>query len=279
MDWWRNNMKKGGSSSITPQGCSGTMHSKIAKPSIAVHDSFHSKPVAKFADGGMVDEQEMKQRGLAASNAEKPTGFFRRLREGNIDDPRSEAYKKYGAGRGRAEAAMDKAESEMTANQSNARAGSASMRDDKDFAAVEKDFETTRAVAGAEPAKVTPVRPQGRVEVRNTPARPKSPAPAKSRSETRAADVKPATEKKAESAPAPAPAPAPAQRRSSLSINPAILKRQEADEQRRADRRAPRQAERAAARAEWNAMSPAERSQARGRRLKEMLGLAKKESR
>lgn len=46
-------------------------------------------------------ESEAKQRGLAESNKEAPVGFFERLRMGNIDDPNSEAYKRFGAGRGR----------------------------------------------------------------------------------------------------------------------------------------------------------------------------------
>jgi len=51
------------------------------------------------------DDQEAadKAAGLEASNKEKSTGFFERLRMGNIDDPNSEAYKRFGAGRGRAE--------------------------------------------------------------------------------------------------------------------------------------------------------------------------------
>ena len=43
-----------------------------------------------------------KDRGLEASKDEK-VGFFERLRAGNIDDPSSEAYRRFGAGRGRAE--------------------------------------------------------------------------------------------------------------------------------------------------------------------------------
>ena len=60
----------------------------------------------RFQDGGDVNEAEMKQRGLDISNRAREegtekTGFFQRLREGNIDDPNSAAYKKYGAGRAR----------------------------------------------------------------------------------------------------------------------------------------------------------------------------------
>lgn len=57
-----------------------------------------TKKVKRFQEGGMSD----KDRGLEASKDEK-VGFFERLRMGNIDDPSSEAYRRFGAGRGRAE--------------------------------------------------------------------------------------------------------------------------------------------------------------------------------
>jgi hypothetical protein len=64
------------------------------------------KKIKRFQDGGDVEEAEMKQRGLDISNRAREEGtektsFFQRLREGNIDDPNSAAYKKYGAGRAR----------------------------------------------------------------------------------------------------------------------------------------------------------------------------------
>ena len=62
------------------------------------------KPMKKFKrydEGGPVEESMAKQRGLEASNKEAPVGFFERIRMGNIDDPSSEAYKRFGAGRGR----------------------------------------------------------------------------------------------------------------------------------------------------------------------------------
>lgn len=43
--------------------------------------------------------QDDKAAGLKASEGEK-VGFFERLRMGNIDDPNSEAYRRFGAGRG-----------------------------------------------------------------------------------------------------------------------------------------------------------------------------------
>jgi hypothetical protein len=68
------------------------------------------KPMKKFKryEGGgevmgSMDPQEAadKQRGLDISNKEAPVGFFERLRAGNIDQPGSEAYNRFGAGRGR----------------------------------------------------------------------------------------------------------------------------------------------------------------------------------
>lgn len=50
---------------------------------------------------------EDKKRGLSVSKGKK-VGFLERLRMGNIDDPKSEAYKRFGAGRGKAESAKEK---------------------------------------------------------------------------------------------------------------------------------------------------------------------------
>jgi hypothetical protein len=56
-----------------------------------------TKKIKRFQEGGMSD----KDRGLEASKDEK-VGFFERLRMGNIDDEGSEAYRRFGAGRGKA---------------------------------------------------------------------------------------------------------------------------------------------------------------------------------
>jgi hypothetical protein len=61
------------------------------------------KKAKRYQEGG---EAEEKRRGLKASEGEK-VGFLERLRMGNIDDPTSEAYKRLGAGRGRATASPD----------------------------------------------------------------------------------------------------------------------------------------------------------------------------
>lgn len=82
MSWQRQNMKKTGAHTLSV----GSMHPKLC-----------------MADGGSVDEATLKQEGLAASAKDAPVGFFKRLSQGNIDDPSSEAYSNYGAGRGRIE--------------------------------------------------------------------------------------------------------------------------------------------------------------------------------
>lgn len=50
------------------------------------------------------EAEKLKKEGLEASKDDR-VGFFKRLAMGNIDDPRSEAHKRYGAGRGTAERA------------------------------------------------------------------------------------------------------------------------------------------------------------------------------
>lgn len=154
MEWWRQNMKKGGASSVTAEKHSGGLHSKIAAPSMKMGSSFHSKPMAKFADGGMVDEEKLKQEGLASSKDEK-VGFFERIKAGNIDDPNSEAYKRFGAGRAKMDRELDAATKEAD----DLRAKSATKaKDDADFDEVDKSFKTTRAVSGesAKPMTATP---------------------------------------------------------------------------------------------------------------------------
>ena len=59
-----------------------------------------TKKIKRFQEGGLSDEAD-KAAGLEASRDDK-VGFLERLRMGNIDDSSSEAYKRFGAGRGRA---------------------------------------------------------------------------------------------------------------------------------------------------------------------------------
>jgi hypothetical protein len=53
------------------------------------------KKVKRYQEGG---EAELKARGLESSKGDK-VSFLERLRMGNIDDPSSEAYRRFGAGR------------------------------------------------------------------------------------------------------------------------------------------------------------------------------------
>jgi len=71
---------------------------------------------------GEMDPKETadKEAGLKASKGED-VGFLQRLRMGNIDDPSSEAYKRFGAGRGRAAPAAPAAEEEAPKPQAVAR--------------------------------------------------------------------------------------------------------------------------------------------------------------
>jgi hypothetical protein len=55
-----------------------------------------TKKIKRFESGGVSD----KDRGLEASKEDK-VGFFERMRMGNIDEEGSEAYRRFGAGRGR----------------------------------------------------------------------------------------------------------------------------------------------------------------------------------
>jgi hypothetical protein len=57
------------------------------------------KKFKRYDEGGEVSDKEA---GLKSSKDED-VGFFQRLRMGNIDDPSSEASKRFGAGRGKAE--------------------------------------------------------------------------------------------------------------------------------------------------------------------------------
>lgn len=71
------------------------------------------RKIKRYAGEGesLVDsgEEKLKQKGLEESKNER-VGFLERLRMGNIDKPGSEAYEKFGAGRGRAAVASKERE-------------------------------------------------------------------------------------------------------------------------------------------------------------------------
>lgn len=143
-EWARGSHKKSGSSKVE--------HGKREMPGFHADQKGHPltekaphTAAAYFADGGMVymadgrdpTEAELKQMGLDASNRERENadannrpgiveGFKRlasRFSEGNIDDPNSLAYERYGAGRGRREYENQKAFAE------NAKMQGSGMRD------------------------------------------------------------------------------------------------------------------------------------------------------
>jgi hypothetical protein len=114
------------------------------------------------------DEAEIKQRGLDISNRAREegtekTGFFQRLREGNIDDPNSAAYKKYGAGRARLddqiatakEKLAGEVQKKVTANKANN--GDVSEYDRNTEAAAKTPARSDQGVAKTAPAKKAPV--------------------------------------------------------------------------------------------------------------------------
>ena len=133
------------------------------------------KKTKRFQDGGDVNEAEMKRRGLDISNRAREegtekTGFFQRLREGNIDDPNSVAYKKYGAGRARLDDQIATAKEKLAGEVQemvNAKTPAAAVqsskaaKDDADFAEADRVSSTARAVAGKPAAKTTPAAKSG----------------------------------------------------------------------------------------------------------------------
>lgn len=179
MDWQRQNFSKGGKPEAPIQrmdakvaGRSTTMHSKIAKPTVAY-----------YADGGEVDESALKAEGQKQSAGES-VGFFKRLAMGNIDQEGSEAYNQFGAGRAKASA-------------------SAKAIGDEDEA-VRSSIAADRAKAAPEPVKAEEPAEEkyGRDSVRDvTPAKAEAPAPAPVKTAARV--IKPAPAKAAPALEAP----------------------------------------------------------------------------
>lgn len=71
----------------------------VARPKARFTKVYMKSTKKRFSEGGTSEDKEA---GLKASKGED-VGFFERLRMGNIDDPKSEAYKRLGAGRGASE--------------------------------------------------------------------------------------------------------------------------------------------------------------------------------
>lgn len=142
-DWQRQSMKKTGQSGPTTTPSRKDMGS-LFHGTPAHQSKSEAKPL-HLADGDT--EATYKARGMEASRGEN-VGFFERLRMGNIDQPGSEAYNRFGAGRGRMENDIANEAAAMRAVD-NAREQAA--RDDADFAAMDRELASGRSVTGNEP--------------------------------------------------------------------------------------------------------------------------------
>lgn len=132
------------------------------------------KKAKRYQEGG---EAEEKRRGLKASEGEK-VGFLERIRMGNIDDPTSEAYKRLGAGRGRATASPDMTPYSETEDAKNLM--KAAKRDmaqaDTDVSGMERYAKETGIGTLRQPAKAMPSGPAAKASpTRATPSVPSSP--------------------------------------------------------------------------------------------------------
>lgn len=147
-EWARQDMRKSAG-----YGC---------KPGIKqMGNPFHgAKQVRHYADGSVGgvkadDEATLKQEGLDVSNKEAEgrstwenmKAGFGRLFEGNIDDPGSEAYRKYGAGRGQRERDYNAAEKQMDALDSMRKQDAAKTASrESEFDAAEKQLDNLNAM-------------------------------------------------------------------------------------------------------------------------------------
>ena len=136
------------------------------------------KKAKRYQEGG---EAEEKRRGLAASEGEK-VGFLERLRMGNIDDPTSEAYRRFGAGRGRSIPAPDMTPYSETEDAKNLiRAATretqgARAMADTDVSGMERYASEMGKGTLRQPAKRTPSRPAAKASpTRATPSMPSIP--------------------------------------------------------------------------------------------------------
>ena len=161
-DWQRQNMKKTGASGPTTTPSRKDLGS-LFHSAPAPQNKSMTKPMY-LADGDT--EETYKARGAEASSGDN-VGFFERMRMGNIDQPGSEAYNRFGAGRGK------EVESEVTRLASRA-AAAQSARDDADFADMDREVSSGRSVSGTESEPTYGRDSVREVQTRsaNTPSRP-----------------------------------------------------------------------------------------------------------
>ena len=95
-------------------------------------DTPDKKIAREKSDAAYESDAADKAAGLKASKNDEPVGFFKRLMMGNIDKPGSEAYEKFGAGRGRADAARADTDRSARNERESARTREANMALDED---------------------------------------------------------------------------------------------------------------------------------------------------
>jgi len=193
MDWQRQSFAKGGKAEaapcqmaekVYPQGMTASMNKKIATPShglgglvsASMKKMANGGMVRGYADGGEVTEASDKAAGLKASAGEE-VGFFKRLAMGNIDQEGSEAYNKFGAGRGAAERVKALADD-----------GSNDMAESKRLGMSKAEAPEPAKVEAPEPIKATAADFQ-RTDKDTTPVA--TPAKSKPASAPKAADISP----------------------------------------------------------------------------------------
>lgn len=129
----------------------------------------------RFQEGGSTEDED-KAEGLRRSSKEK-VGFLKRLRMGNIDDPESEAYKRFGAGRGRS----DRMREGIASLQGRVKAGSVAPDEDAKPVSMPSvdsgDFVEAGSGVGDVVRKPTPRPPAARPTAARPAAKPPAPAP------------------------------------------------------------------------------------------------------
>jgi hypothetical protein len=167
-----------------------------------------TKKIKRFQEGGLSD----KDAGLEASKDDK-VGFLERLRMGNIDDPESEAYKRFGAGRGRAARIPVEDRVGTPAEEIRARETPAPAASSPSMTITDAMMDTKPIEASARPATTSPVA------VRSS----SSAAPKMQKQPFRRTGGDSSGANKVRSAPAAkaaAPASAPAPRKSAMDMIP-----------------------------------------------------------
>lgn len=216
--WQRQNMSKGGGAQPAPHQMNAktmasgpfSMNSKIAKPTAPCGGMVMSKSIGGgmrgYADGGEVDTETLKAEGMKASEGES-VGLLKRLSMGNIDDPKSEAYQEFGAGRGQRERNA-KVLSDESAAVAKAEAGSYSKpaeptRTPEAQKSVDESIDMDHGT-GSSSETITPSKPAARPAPAKTAARPVAAKP----SAPKVTDTGDEADRLARRAPAPAAAPA-----------------------------------------------------------------------